>query len=260
MRFAAGVEYDGSLYHGWQSQSNAVSVQDAVEEALARVADHPVRVQCAGRTDAGVHALHQVVHFDSSARRSNRSWVLGGNSNLPDSVNLLWVRPVSGDFHARFSATGRHYVYLLLTRPVRSALDRLRRAWVHQSLDLEGMRAGAEHLLGRHDFTSLRAVGCQAKSPIRTIRYLDIDSPEPFLIRLRIGADGFLHHMVRNIAGLLIAVGKGERSPDWVRDVLLLRDRREAGITAPPQGLYFAGVDYPPSFRIPRYPDLPGLD
>jgi tRNA pseudouridine38-40 synthase len=250
-RIAMALEYDGSAYSGWQYQHHARSVQECLEKAVAAVADHPVRVHCAGRTDSGVHGLGQVVHFDTGAERSMRSWVLGTNANLPDDIAVQWATPVSPDFHARFSATGRHYRYLILCRPARSALWRSRAVWTHRRLAIAPMREAALALVGRHDFTSFRALACQAKSPVRTIRYLELERRGP-LIELRVGADGFLHHMVRNLAGVLMAIGRGDADAGWVRELLDLRDRSRGGITAPPQGLYLAQVDYPERFDLPK--------
>jgi tRNA pseudouridine38-40 synthase len=250
-RFAMGVEYDGSAFHGWQRQHGARTAQEALEQAVSAVADHQVGLRCAGRTDAGVHALEQVVHFDSRARRSDRSWLLGTNANLPGDVSVLWVRPVQPDFHARFSAVARHYRYLILSQPTRPALLRRRAVWTHYPLRLDLMRQAAHYLVGEHDFSSFRALGCQAKSPVRRIHYLDL-SEQRGLFQLSIGANGFLHHMVRNIAGVLMSVGRGEAPPYWVRDLLQVRDRTQGGITAPPHGLYLVRADYPARFDLPQ--------
>lgn len=254
-----GVEYDGTAFRGWQWQHGESTVQAAVESALGSVADRPVRVICAGRTDTGVHARCQVIHFDTDAERAMHAWVLGGNSNLPPGVSMLWARQVPEDFHARFSATGRRYRYRLLNRWTRPALDRHRAAWWHYPLDADRMQAGARHLLGEHDFTSFRAVACQARHAVREIRSLEVRR-EGQCVTLDIAANAFLHHMVRNIAGTLMAVGQGEREPDWVADVLAARDRTAAGITAPPEGLTFMGVDYPPELGLPdgAGPAFPG--
>jgi tRNA pseudouridine38-40 synthase len=229
-------------------------VQARVEAAIARVAAEPVRVHCAGRTDAGVHAVGQVLHFDTHASRSPRSWVLGTNSSLPGDIAVRWARPVAADFHARFSATGRHYRYLILCRPTRSALWRGRATWTYKRLDPARMRTAASVLLGRHDFTSFRALACQAKSPVRTLRYLRIGCRGE-LLTLHLGADGFLHHMVRNIAGVLMAIGSGEASVDWTAELLALRDRARGGVTAPAHGLYLTRVDYPGRFGVPTDDD-----
>lgn len=256
VRIALGVEYDGSGYCGWQTQADARSVQQTLEAAVSRVADHPVRLHCAGRTDAGVHALEQVVHFDSEARRTERAWVLGSNVNLPRDCAVTWARPVAPDFHARYCARARHYCYRILTRATRSALERDRALWVHRPLDLARMQEAARALVGEHDFTSFRALACQAKSPVRHLHYLDLAAVNGG-IDLRVGANGFLHHMVRNIAGVLLAIGRGEAPVTWTRDLLELRDRTRGGVTAPPQGLYFVRADYPPEFGLPGGTDLP---
>jgi tRNA pseudouridine38-40 synthase len=252
-RIALGVEYDGSEYRGWQAQGQvgARTVQETLEAALARVADHPIRVHCAGRTDAGVHALEQVVHFDTRAERSPRSWVLGTNVNLPPDCALRWAQPVAVEFHARFSATARHYRYRILVRSARSALERDRALWLHYPLMIERMQEAACALIGEHDFSSFRAVACQARSPVRRVHYLDLREAGG-VIELAIGANGFLHHMVRNIVGVLVAVGRGEASVAWPHELLALRDRTRGGVTAPPQGLYFVRADYPPQFSLPR--------
>ena len=251
MRWAAGIEYDGSGFCGWQLQQPGVrTVQEAVEHAFSTVADHALGVVCAGRTDAGVHATGQVVHFDSEARRAERSWVLGANANLPEDVTVHWVRPVAEDFHARFSARERRYRYLILNRWVRPALLRGRVTWFHKPLDVERMRAGGRHLLGEHDFSSFRALGCQAKSPVREVRSLEVSRSGDF-VAIDIAANAFLHHMVRNIAGVLMAIGTGEREPDWVPVLLEARDRTVGGVTAPPDGLYFVQVRYEPQHGIP---------
>jgi tRNA pseudouridine38-40 synthase len=227
-----------------------VPCSNALKRPSPRSPIIPVRVHCAGRTDSGVHALGQVVHFDTGVERSMRSWVLGTNANLPDDIAVQWAMPVPLGFHARFSATGRHYRYLILCRPARSALWRSRAVWTHRRLDIAPMREAALALVGQHDFTSFRALACQAKSPVRTIRYLELERRGP-LIELRVGADGFLHHMVRNLAGVLMAIGRGEAEVGWTRELLDLRDRSRAGVTAPPQGLYLARVDYPEHFGLP---------
>jgi tRNA pseudouridine38-40 synthase len=250
-RLAMGVEYDGSDFRGWQVQGEVRTVQACLEEAIARVADHPVTVHCAGRTDAGVHALEQVIHFDTRARRRERSWVLGTNVNLSSDVRVRWAQPVDRGFHARFSATARHYRYLILTRDTGSALLRDRVAWFHHALDRDRMREAARALVGEHDFTSFRAIACQARHAVRCIHYLEVYG-EGSLCEIRVGANGFLHHMVRNIAGVLMAIGRGDRPVSWAADVLAARDRTSGGVTAPPEGLYFVRVDYPPHFDLPQ--------
>lgn len=250
MRIALGIEYDGSRYSGWQCQEHAVSVQEKVEKAMSLVADHPVKLVCAGRTDAGVHALNQVVHFDTDAVRRERSWVLGANSNLPDDINVTWARGVPEEFHARFSALARSYRYVIINRWVRSAIHASRETWVHHPLDAARMHEAAQHLLGEHDFSSYRAVACQAKNPRRRVEEISVQRDNERVI-LHIRANAFLHHMVRNIAGVLIAIGKGEQPTDWTRTVLERRNRELGGVTAPPQGLYFLQAHYSADFDIP---------
>jgi len=250
-----GIEYQGTGFHGWQTQEPGVrTVQSVLEQGIAKVADHPVRVHCAGRTDSGVHALEQVVHFDTRSIRRPRAWVLGTNVNLPPDCCVRWAQEVDSGFHARFSATARHYRYRILNRPTRSALERDRALWIHRALDLGLMVEAASHLVGEHDFSSFRAVACQAKSPIRRVHYLDLEEARGGLIELRIGANGFLHHMVRNIVGVLVAVGRGEAPPTWTRDLLEVRDRTLGGVTARPEGLCFVRVDYPANVDLPQAP------
>lgn len=251
MRLAIGLEYDGTQFMGWQRQAHSGrTVQACVEAAIASVADHPVELTCAGRTDAGVHASGQVAHFDTQAQRSARSWLLGINSNLPGDIALRWILEVPADFHARFRARARHYRYTIVNRATRPALTRLRATWVHTALDIEAMQAAARCLLGQHDFSAFRAVECQARSPVRTLHRLDVQRRGE-QVMLEVVADGFLHHMVRNIAGVLTAVGTQKHPPDWARAVLQGRDRKLGGVTAPPQGLCFVAVLYPPAYTIP---------
>ncbi len=243
-RLAIGIEYDGTAYNGWQVQPHAPSVQAALNAAISVVADEPVECVGAGRTDTGVHATGQVAHFDTSARRAQRSWLLGINSNLPPDINLLWVRPVPADFHARFSAGSRSYRYRVLNRSVRSALYRHRAWWVRQPLELAPMEEAALALLGEHDFSSFRASACQAKSPVRTMtQFRVVRAGDWFTFECT--ANAFLHHMVRNLVGSLVRVGSGEEAPGWIADVLAARDRRVSGITAPAAGLTLTGVAYP---------------
>jgi len=251
MRIAAIVEYDGSNFSGWQRQDHARSVQGVVEDALSRVANEPVQITVAGRTDAGVHALAQVIHFDTSATRSEYSWVRGANSNLPSDVALLWAAPVDDGFHARYSATGRHYHYVILNRPIRPTY--LARHVTHEFrlLDVKPMQEAARYLIGEHDFTSFRAAECQAKSPVRELRALEV-TRHGELVHVRAHANAFLQHMVRNLAGVLMTIGAGERAPGWAREVLEARDRAAGGVTAAPDGLYLREIEYPDSFMIPR--------
>jgi tRNA pseudouridine38-40 synthase len=249
MKIALGVEYDGSAFHGWQFQGDVRSVQESLQQALSKVADQPITVHCAGRTDTGVHATGQVVHFETSASRSLRSWILGTNANLPDDISIAWAREMPDDFHARFSAIGRHYRYQIINRPFRSALWRARAVWIHHPLDERRMQRAAQHLVGTHDFSSYRALGCQAKHPVRTIHQLKVQRTGE-MVNIEVHANAFLHHMVRNIAGVLIAIGKGDQAEDWTREILELRDRTKGGVTAPPQGLCLTRVDYPEVFGL----------
>lgn len=253
MRIVLGIEYDGSAFSGWQWQTHSRSIQACVEQAVSAVANHPLHVICAGRTDAGVHALEQIVHFDSEAERDMRSWVFGANTSLPQEVRVLWAREVDQNFHARYSALARFYRYVILNRPIKSALDRRRVTWVPLPLDEARMQSAAMHLFGEHDFSAYRAQGCQSKSPRRCVYFIDVYRQGERVI-MDICANAFLHHMVRNVAGALIAVGLGKQEPDWVKVVLASRDRRQAGATAPPDGLYFGGVAYPLEFGFARHP------
>ena len=243
-RLAIGLEYDGGNFHGWQAQSGSPSIQDAVNEALSRVANHAVSCMGAGRTDAGVHAIEQVAHFDSHARRKPTDWLLGANTYLPQDINLLWVRPVQADFHARYSAISRAYAYLVLNQTVRSALER-NRAWlIREPLDTEAMHSAAQALLGQQDFSTFRAAGCQAKSPVRRIDNIQVRRiGERVWISCR--ANGFLQRMVRNIAGSLVLVGRGRQPPEWLAEILAARRREAAGPAAPAHGLYLYGIVYP---------------
>ncbi len=244
MRIALGVEYLGTHFHGWQIQKSGIrTVQSVVEAALTKVADHPVRVFCSGRTDAGVHAKEQVIHFETSAVRESKAWLFGGNVNLPSDVNFTWVKEVGDDFHARFDAYARAYEFKILNHPVRSALKADSHLWEPRPLDVNKMQEGANLLLGEHDFSCFRDSLCQAKSPVKTIEYLNLQKDGDTVL-LEIKANAFLHHMVRNIVGTLLKVGRGERDINWVQTVLDSRDRRKAGPTAEPQGLYFVKAFY----------------
>lgn len=262
MRIAAGIEYDGTAYNGWQKVETGLGVQAVVERALGRVANHEIEVVCAGRTDTGVHATGQVIHFDTDSERESRSWLLGANSNLPDDVCVTWVRPVDGAFHARYSASGRTYRYLILNRLVRSALHRHRAWWLHESLNHEAMHEAGQALLGEHDFSAFRAAGCQARTPNRNLTAVTVDRQGDWL-GLTVSANAFLQHMVRNISGVLVAIGRGDRPTTWAADVLAGRDRTLGGVAAPPHGLTLVGVDYPdefvlPGWQLPRL--IPGVD
>ena len=249
MRIAFAVEYEGSDFCGWQSQAGGGAVQDALESALSMVADAPTRAVCAGRTDAGVHAIGQVVHFDTDSVRPDTAWVRGVNTHLPPSVAVRWAKPVSDDFHARFSARGRRYRYLLLNRAERPGLMARRVGWFHRPLDAEAMLAAASLLLGEHDFSAFRAAECQAKSPVKTLRRADVARQGDLLV-FDFEASAFLHHMVRNIVGALVYVGKGAHPPAWLGEILAGRDRARAAPTFEACGLYFAGVDYDPVWQL----------
>lgn len=252
-RIALGIEYDGSAFAGWQRQRPRRTIQACVEEAVGRVAAEKVDVVCAGRTDAGVHALEQVAHFDTSARRAMRSWLLGANTELPEDVRVIWAREVAGEFHARYSAIARFYRYVILNRPMKSALLRRQVTWHYHSLDVERMQEAANHLIGEHDFSSFRAQGCQSKSPRRIMHFIRVRR-EGERVVIELAANAFLHHMVRNIAGVLMEIGSGKQESAWAKAVLDARDRRLGGVTAPPDGLYLGGVFYPERFGLPRHP------
>jgi len=254
MRIALGIEYDGSDFSGWQTQRAGIrAIQPLVEAALGRVAAHPVIVHCAGRTDSGVHATYQVVHFETTASRTVRSWILGANANLPPDVAVLWAMPVPDAFHARFSARSRSYDYVLSNRRTRPGLWRGKVSWECRALDVPAMRDAARHLLGEHDFSAFRAQGCQAKHPIRTLHRLDVVVMEPCVV-FRVEANAFLQHMVRNFVGTLLEVGRGRQPAEWVAAVLKGRDRSVAGMTAPPDGLYLCGVRYAEEYGLPPPP------
>lgn len=252
-RYAIAIEYDGRAFSGWQVQPDRRTVQGVLEEAVGRMAGHALRVHAAGRTDTGVHAALQVAHFDTDTVRPITAWVRGVNSFLPEGVAVLWAREVPDTFHSRFVAMARHYRYLLLNHPVRPALLAGRVGWAHQELDLDAMRAAASLLLGTHDFSSFRAAECQAKTPVKTLRQLDIRQ-EGTLLLCDFSADAFLHHMVRNLMGALLHVAKGNRSPEWILELLAARDRSIAPPTFMPDGLYLAGVSYPPEYNLPTLP------
>ncbi|HYM36595.1 MAG TPA: tRNA pseudouridine(38-40) synthase TruA [Steroidobacteraceae bacterium] len=249
-RIALGLEYDGSRYRGWQHQAHAISVQDQVEKALAFVANHPIEATSAGRTDAGVHASMQVVHFDAHVKRSERAWVLGANTELPTDISALWAREVPDDFHARYTALARSYRYIILNRQTRPALERDRVCWERLTLNTEVMHKAAQVLIGEHDFSSFRAAECQSSTPMRRVESIAVRRYDERVI-IDITANAFLHHMVRNIAGVLIAIGVGDRHDDWCEEVLNARDRRLGGVTAPPQGLTLVGVRYPTQLALP---------
>lgn len=269
-RTAVGLEYDGSRYAGWQSQREVASIQSAVEAAFARVAAAPITLTCAGRTDAGVHARGQVAHFDTAVRRSSRGWQLGANTHLPPDVSVRWVQPVPEHFHARYSAEWRTYRYFILNRSARPALAAGRVCWIHRPLDAMRMQRAAGALVGEHDFSAFRSAECQANSTVRRLRRLEVTRDGEWL-RIEATANAFLHHMVRNLAGLLIAVGQGDRDPESVSELLASGDRTRNAATAPAAGLYLWHVAYPEAFALPdgaldatgprstMIPPLPGL-
>ena len=250
MRIALGLEYDGAAFNGWQTQADGRGVQDAVEPALAQIAGTPVATICAGRTDAGVHALDQVIHIDTDVARPLTAWVRGVNRFLPTSIAVRWARQVNDEFHARYGARRRRYDYWILNAPVRSPLAHARVGWVFRPLDEHAMRQAAMHLIGRHDFTSFRSAECQAASPVRDIEQLAVDRIGS-LVRISVTANAFLHHMVRNIVGALVYVGVGRQPHDWIKDVLAARDRVVGAPTFSAAGLYLARVEYDPAFRLP---------
>jgi tRNA pseudouridine38-40 synthase len=250
MRIALGISYHGQAYEGWQSQSSGRTVQDRLEYALSEFSAQRVSTVCAGRTDAGVHALMQVAHLDTSLRREEYSWVRGTNRFLPPDIAVQWALPVPDDFHSRASAIARRYAYVLLESQVRPSVDAGRVGWVFRTLDAAAMDAAAAHLLGTHDFTSFRASACQARSPVKTIARVSISRRGAYW-RFDFEADAFLHHMIRNIMGCLVAVGQGQQSPDWMREVIEAHSRDAAAPTFAPDGLYFLGPVYDPKWRLP---------
>tara|TARA_B110000914_G_scaffold207634_1_gene204501 strand:- start:1903 stop:2661 length:759 start_codon:yes stop_codon:yes gene_type:complete len=249
MRIAMGVEYDGSAYNGWQKQNIGLGIQTVVEKALSKVANHQINSICAGRTDTGVHARSQVIHFDTITERDNYGWLAGVNSNLPPDINITWVKNVNDDFHARFSASKRKYSYKILNQKTRSSLARNYFWWVYDELDVNQMQSGAKYLIGKHDFTSFRATSCQASSPIREIFDIQIQKNDEHL-RITLTANAYLQRMVRNIVGALVQIGKQEKDAKWMHDVLKGRDRKLAGIAAPAHGLTLLAVKYPNEFDI----------
>jgi tRNA pseudouridine38-40 synthase len=256
-RIALGIEYDGSAYAGWQQQAHARGVQGELQRAMGSVAGHEVTLTAAGRTDAGVHALQQVAHFDTEVVRPEHAWSLGGTAASADDVTILWAKEVPPHFHARHAALSRTYLYRILNRRMRPALDRLRVCWVRQPLDEGWMHTAAQSLLGERDFSSFRAAECQSATPMRRLLEARVERRGE-VVEITVRANAFLHHMVRNIAGSLMLVGRGERPLGWLAEVLAARDRTQAGPTAPPQGLYFAGVEYPPEFGLPCWPRASG--
>jgi len=254
MRVALGVEYDGRPFSGWQSQADGQTVQDTLQHALSKISGDPISVIAAGRTDTGVHALEQVVHFDTQAQRPLTAWVRGANALLPASIAVLWAHPVPDEFHARFSAQERSYRYVMINRATRLAIHAGKAGWYHSPLDVAAMQAAAQFLIGKHDFSAFRAAQCQAKSPVKHLRQLDIRREGEMLI-FDVSADAFLHHMVRNMVGCLVYVGKGKHRPDWLQEILSGRERTIAAPTFAPDGLYLRRISYDAKWRLPQNGD-----
>lgn len=250
MKIALGIEYNGHGYHGWQSQRDLLTVQGCLEEALSKIADETILTHCAGRTDAGVHATGQVVHFETSANRNSRAWLLGTNTHLPSTVAVRWAQIVDEDFHARHSAVSRLYRYVIYNHTSRPALLTSRVTWNYDTLNIATMQAASHYLIGELDFTSFRSSECESKSPMRRVIKIIIHRIDDFIM-VEIEANAFLHHMVRNIVGALTCVGAGHQEPEWVEEVLLAKDRRKAAETAPASGLYLVKVSYPEKYKIP---------
>ena len=251
MRIALGVEYNGSGYSGWQSQPGGCTVQDNIQQAISHIACEPVSIIAAGRTDAGVHALEQVIHFETTTERQLSAWVRGVNALLPPTITILWAHSVADEFHARFSARARSYQYILINRSTRSAVHHGNVGWFHLPLDVEAMREAAGYLLGVHDFSSFRAAECQAKSPVKNLTQLDVNRHGDTII-FDLTADAFLHHMVRNIVGCLVTIGKGKQAPVWLQEVLQARQRRVAAATFAPDGLYLRRIKYDAEWGLPQ--------
>lgn len=253
MRLALGIEYNGAPYHGWQRQQTVASVQQHVEEALTQIANEPIKVVCAGRTDAGVHATCQVVHFDTQSERPNRAWTVGINRYLPDSIAIKWVKGIDEEFHARFSATARRYRYVIYNNRLRNSILAKGVTHVHSELDHNLMHEAAQHLLGRHDFSAFRAVNCQANTPVRDMSNINVSRFGDYIV-IDVKANAFLHHMVRNITGSLLAIGNKDKPTIWMKTLLQGKDRTKASATAKPNGLYLVHVTYPEIFELPTVP------
>lgn len=253
MRIALGIEYDGSHYFGWQRQREVVSVQGALEKALEVIAQHPVEVFCAGRTDAGVHGTGQVVHFDTDVVRKSAAWTMGVNAHLPSDISVRWMKEVDESFHARFSATARRYRYVIYDNVLRPGIFNKGISHYYGDLDVEKMHLAGQFLLGENDFSSFRAAQCQSNSPCRRIMHLEVHRLGRYIV-IDIKANAFVHHMVRNIVGSLLCVGRGEQSPEWIQWLLSQKDRRLAGATAKAEGLYLVQVDYPSHYQLPQGP------
>lgn len=258
MRWAMGIEYDGGAYAGWQIQKHSPSVQLVLEKSLSMLADAPIDVTCAGRTDAGVHGTGQVIHFDTHISRSPYAWTMGGNARLPGDVRILWARETPERFHARSSALARLYRYVVINRSMHSAHMRGRATWEYRPLDVQLMQEAAFHLVGEHDFSAFRAQHCQSSSPFRHVYFIDVERCSEW-ISFHVCANAFVHHMVRNIVGSLLEVGAGRQKPEWMMALLQGGDRRLAGPTAPADGLYFEAVLYPDEYGMPRHPRFASL-
>jgi len=256
VKVALGVEYDGTRFSGWQVQPSQITVQGSLERALSLVANHPVKTVAAGRTDSGVHALQQVVHFETTVQRGERNWILGLNTNLPSDINVTWARPVDDDFSARFSALNRSYRYVIMNRVSRSALHAHKMWWIFSPLDVELMQAAADLLVGHHDFSAFRAKECQAHSPFKTVEKIKV-TRQGDCIAIDVKAQSFLHHMVRNLVGVLVPIGEGRKPVEWAKEVLEGRVRCHGGITSPPDGLYFIKVEYPEQYKLPTVSAFP---
>lgn len=251
MRIALGVEYHGARYCGWQSQANGCGVQDHLQDALTKIAEHSVQVVCAGRTDTGVHAIEQVVHFETDADRPISAWIRGSNANLPNDIAVLWAIPVGAEFHARFSAHSRRYCYVLLNRPQRPALAWNRVGWYHRALDIEAMQHAARCFIGQRDFSAFRSSECQAKSPLKTMHSFSVERLNDYVV-FELHADGFLHHMVRNLVSSLVYVGSARGDVDWINGLLDSRDRRLSPPTFAPDGLYLTRIEYDSGWSLPQ--------
>lgn len=251
MKIALGIEYDGHNFSGWQAQENLHTVQGCLEQALSKIADESIKVFCAGRTDAGVHATGQVVHFETEVERDLRAWTLGTNSHLPSQVAVTWSQEVNNEFHARFSALARRYRYVIYNHSMRPAIFDSKVTWYHRALDAKAMEHAGQFLLGELDFSSFRSSSCESKTPMRNVHFIKVTRHGDYVV-IDIQANAFLHHMVRNIAGVLMRVGVGMEKPQWVKDVLDARDRRQAAETASPNGLYLCQVDYPANYSFPN--------
>lgn len=253
VRIALGIEYDGSRYYGWQRQQNVASVQACLEKALTKVADAPITIFCAGRTDAGVHATGQVVHFDTGVQRKDAAWTLGVNAQLPADIAVRWMKTVSSEFHARFSATARRYRYIIYNHRYRPAILQQGVTHFYHPLDAERMERAAQALLGEQDFTSFRAVQCQSRTPWRNVKQIKVTRQGAYIV-VDIKANAFVHHMVRNIVGSLLEIGCGNQDEQWMANLLALKDRNLAAATARAEGLYLVAVDYPEQFALPQPP------